>query len=831
MSRKIKNILIFLSLIVVVLGLYFKKDKVEPMSDEAGRNTEYALTPIDGDQSLEEKKATLEALEKLAKTGNKEAIYQYLNRPDSPKRSLKTEALIQPFIESKDPKMMYLKYTLIREDINLLLDAANANYPDAVYLLYQIYNGDKESDLLRKDALLAEVYLTLSADLDHQDGLIKKIEELTQNNSNNLPYFSETLKKYIDKLLEKYPDSYQAMLTVANVYSNSKSCFYDPNKAFELVISAYKIQQSPESKLSLAKLYANGEGTVQDLKKAVDLLQENIIDNKLLEESQYTLAHIYFEFDISEYITKEHIVDILKESMNKNKANTFSQDYRLAHYYADILLEQDAIKNNGYAFSLYKKASYYTYAAYLHQAIAIIKYKNRINNDVFIYIIKALEDDLENGALTKKERKEGYDLLFKYGMNSPRVIDFIVERALSDEGVRTQVQPLLNKNINLAFKYTIRNIIYENSAQTINEEKLRKYYKDIFKLAELGSSDAMQFIVTKRYVDENMPGRLYQDYNFDNLTNITTKERFAWRHKCTDLGNNICLKDLSLIYQDGKDGIQKDTIKAQEYEKRISIDLSSPELELYEIVTRTREGRDNDLNRLMKQEESDKKLLELARFYSYEDRQKSFIYAEKAYNLGNKKASEYLYNYYMENICKDKDNINKATNYFKEWIETEKPRSNEFTYNSARIIADYYLEAPCLIEKNLDKAIEWYQLSLDYPFGIDSRIYTELNKMYSNGLDNVSQDPAVNMYVSALKNHNDYVVDMNIRLGKMSFAEPSFSKLYEAYLFKGDAKEAYYYGLLLNRDVNNVAMFYSLSESERKNIETRVAEYLNQNKQ
>ncbi|WP_273800855.1 hypothetical protein [Proteus mirabilis] len=39
-------------------------------------------------------------------------------------------------------------------------------------------------------------------------------------------------------------------------------------------------------------------------------------------------------------------------------------------------------------------------------------------------------------------------------------------------------------------------------------------------------------------------------------------------------------------------------------------------------------------------------------------------------------------------------------------------------------------------------------------------------------------------------------------------------------------KEAYYYGLLLNYDVNNVAMFYSLSDIERKNIEYRVADYL-----
>ncbi|MDC9754181.1 hypothetical protein PSG07_16480 [Proteus mirabilis] len=46
------------------------------------------------------------------------------------------------------------------------------------------------------------------------------------------------------------------------------------------------------------------------------------------------------------------------------------------------------------------------------------------------------------------------------------------------------------------------------------------------------------------------------------------------------------------------------------------------------------------------------------------------------------------------------------------------------------------------------------------------------------------------------------------------------------FYIKGDVKEAYYYGLLLNYDVNNVAMFYSLSDIERKNIEYRVADYL-----
>ncbi len=93
----------------------------------------------------------------------------------------------------------------------------------------------------------------------------------------------------------------------------------------------------------------------------------------------------------------------------------------------------------------------------------------------------------------------------------------------------------------------------------------------------------------------------------------------------------------------------------------------------------------------------------------------------------------------------------------------------------------------------------------------------------------ISKDPFVNVYLSTLKIITIIFLDMNIRLGKMNFAISSFDKLYEALLLKGDVKEAYYYGLLLNYDVNNVAMFYSLSDIERKNIEYRVADYLKRN--
>ncbi len=247
-------------------------------------------------------------------------------------------------------------------------------------------------------------------------------------------------------------------------------------------------------------------------------------------KSQRELVKIYFDFGASDYLKKEEIVNILRESVIKNKsAGTFNQNYNLAHFYADLLLEEDVANNEEYAFSLYQKARGYAYEATFHQAIATIKYKNMIDDQALINIVSELKDDLESRRLTEKKRQEGYDILFRYGMGSQYVIDFIVERSLYDDKIRKAIQPLLSQNTNLAFQYTIKNIIHENSANNINEDNLKKCYKDIFKLAEIGSIDAIKFIITKEYKDKSAGDEIYQDYSFDKLTNITIKERLAWR--------------------------------------------------------------------------------------------------------------------------------------------------------------------------------------------------------------------------------------------------------------------------------------------------------------
>ncbi len=797
------------------LGSVEAKRFLKEIESDYDREQKSTLLSLYGEQTWLEKKETIRELEALAETGNKEAIYQYLNSPDSTKRSLKTEGYIHPFVEKKDPKLMYLKYTLISKNIHLLIDSANAHYPDAVYLLYQIYHGDVEVNELREDAFLAKVYLKLSADLAHHDGLIALIKELSSNYNKQSKYFSESPEKYINKLLEVYPNSHQGMIAVANVYSDPASELYNPNKAFELLNKSYDIHPSAEVKLLIANYYAHSIGTSQDLEKAIHLLKENIENKKLLEESQYALVKLYFEFDDSNYIEKEEVVNILKEHVEHNRNRGLFPNYKLAHYYADILLEEDPVENDESAFSLYERASHYISSAKIHEAIARIKYKNEIDEDVFRLIIDDLRSDLEYYSLTEKERKEGYDILLKQGMNADIVTNFLFERAFFDEKIKIAIQPTLRENKDILFKYITKNIIYESTRDHLNKDNLKKYYKDIFELAESGYTEAMKFIIKKEIEIESIFSSPFYDYHFDELTHITKNERNAWRERCAALGDEICLKDLSIINKPINKYDEDSTVPSK--------------LKYYEWNERDNIKLDNYVNDLKKKDDN-KSLLLLSEFYFNKDSEKSLFYADKAYKLGVSQASQYIYQYYFENRCEDKNNINEAKRYFKEWLALSKSKNSEFTYNYIKEIGDYHLNPPCSMERDLDEAIEWYLLSFSYPYGIDSSMYTQLNNLYTNEVDNNDYGMYGNMYLSALKNHSDYVLSMQARLGNMSYAEPSFLGLYEAYLLKGDIKEAYFYASLLNVNVSNVAMFHLLSESERNEIDTKIDEYINQNK-
>ncbi|MBS7784061.1 sel1 repeat family protein, partial [Providencia thailandensis] len=129
------------------------------------------------------------------------------------------------------------------------------HYAKKAYLLYQIYNGDKYGKSLKPDQLQAQKYLQLAAELGHQDALIEMIDQST--NLYNAPgmYLDSQAKKYINMLLEKYPNSPKTLITVGNLYADYRKHFYNPEKSFELIQKASEISPSAEINYDLAKKY------------------------------------------------------------------------------------------------------------------------------------------------------------------------------------------------------------------------------------------------------------------------------------------------------------------------------------------------------------------------------------------------------------------------------------------------------------------------------------------------------------------------------------------------------------------------------------------------
>ena len=140
----------------------------------------------------------------------------------------------------------------------------------------------------------------------------------------------------------------------------------------------------------------------------------------------------------------------------------------------------------------------------------------------------------------------------------------------------------------------------------------------------------------------------------------------------------------------------------------------------------------NDLNR----SKDDKKyfsLLEseaqnrpdaLKRLYSYyasSDPQKALEYLEQAYKKGDMGAIKMLYEINSPGrYCSNSRNtdMDKAGAYLKEWLEKGKFEKNtDRTFiqepeDLSRAMGDLYLKGECDVEQDLDKAIEWFEISL-----------------------------------------------------------------------------------------------------------------------
>src|SRR5699024_1979218 len=109
----------------------------------------------------------------------------------------------------------------------------NDNYAQEAYLLYRIYDGDEYRENLTPDRLQAQKYLELAAELGHQDALIEMIEQSTFRFNFPGKYLDELAQKYINTLLDKYPDSPKALIALSDLYATYTTHFYNPEKSFE----------------------------------------------------------------------------------------------------------------------------------------------------------------------------------------------------------------------------------------------------------------------------------------------------------------------------------------------------------------------------------------------------------------------------------------------------------------------------------------------------------------------------------------------------------------------------------------------------------------------
>lgn len=191
-----------------------------------------------GSETPDKITARLAKLEKMAENGNihtRYALYDvYMQGMGVIKNKEKALSYLLPLIDKKDPKALYTWYLDTKTEPDYLKASADAGYPDALYLLYQIHRNIRYDDAFNYDRDLSDEYLKRAADAGHRDALIDIIRNIT--NSYQFPD-NETnaiVSAYLTVLLEKYPNDAEVLMLASQRYSDKDGNIYDPVRAFEL---------------------------------------------------------------------------------------------------------------------------------------------------------------------------------------------------------------------------------------------------------------------------------------------------------------------------------------------------------------------------------------------------------------------------------------------------------------------------------------------------------------------------------------------------------------------------------------------------------------------
>lgn len=669
----------------------------------AEQSFEPAPLSLYGVQTEAEKRQLLDKLKTRAINGEQHAIYtlatRYLNGEGVTQSNARALFYLRPLIEQREPKALYLKYTINKDDIQDLIDAAEGGYLDAAYLLYQIYSRESyEYDEPTNDKL-AEKYLTLAADSGHEQALLKIINNAYDNYYFPSKKLNNIIVQYTPILLEKYPNSINALLLSSRIYGDKNSALYSPEKSFELIEKANQLSPSTHNTVLLAQKYAYGFGTEQNLAKAVAILKK-IIDKDIDESlASRTLVQLYYQYDLKGFIDEDYIIKLLKYDVIEQENN------QLAYLYADYLLQQDPIKNLEQAFKLYQQTKDDDYNAHLHYANALLTYKTDQEKLAADIALKLLKVSPYEEPLTEPQRNQANVIILKTAMTNTATKEQLVFLALDNhpEAIK-QLTPLIGNDADITYFYGMGKLKLIKHFDTASDEELKPYFDLILKASELNSQHAIFYIIENLDSVNYHNSKPYNKARFQKLTGLAPTDLITYYQKCADLGNDRCLYDLGEIYQNGQHGVDANYDTALSYYNKISDPSFSFLKWRLEEITKgkvlfadiSQKAQQGDADALYKLAIAYKK----GNYGQKIDHNKWLKYLEASAKLNDTNALTSLIDYYSQDSLID-DNKTKILGYYQQLTTTD---DQEY----ARELADQYLQGSRLVEPDREKARQFY---------------------------------------------------------------------------------------------------------------------------
>lgn len=523
-----------------------------------------------GSETTDEITDRLAKLEKMAESGNLHARYAlydtYMQGTGVITDKEKALSYLQPLINQKDPKALYTWYLDTKTNPEYLTAAAEAGYPDALYLLYQIHKNIRFDDAFGYDRERAAEYLKQAAGTGHHDALIEIIEDISgsyqfpDNETNAL------VSAYLAKLLEKYPDDPEAMMLASERYGDKESNIYDPVRAFELNKKSAELSPLPDSQDQLAYKYARGIGVEQDVKKALGIYK-SLLGNPYFQDNAYRrLTDLYFSFDTGGEIDEKEIIAFLKKDIEEN------DNYRQAYFYADYLLREDPVKNRKQAMELYQQAREYTSSADVHLAKSLISLNTGDNEQALKLVLEIMKSEYARSLLTAKEWNDVTQILFSEGKNNRLARQFWVWLALRDNNAEAQklITPLLGQDPDVTYYYAKLKLEDAEDKPDMTDDILRPDIELMMKAADQGNTEAGEYIVNRLKSATRSGTQSNLNQAFLRVTGLTERDIVPRLTQCADAGGWACMYELGEIYYEGKYGATADLNTSVAWYEKIS---------------------------------------------------------------------------------------------------------------------------------------------------------------------------------------------------------------------------------------------------------------------